>query len=82
MNYCYRIYPSAIQEQQLLEWLEVSRLLYNQGLREIKDWINSRKCRVNCCSLQSEYIIPADIPFPNYYDQQNALPKAKEVFPR
>ncbi|EGJ32021.1 MULTISPECIES: RNA-guided endonuclease TnpB family protein [Moorena] len=82
MNYCYRIYPSAIQEQQLLEWLEVSRLLYNQGLGEIKDWINSRKCRVNCCSLQSEYIIPADIPFPNYYDQQNALPKAKEVFPR
>lgn len=82
MNYCYRIYPDAAQEQQLLEWLETSRQVYNYGLREIKDWINSRKCSINYCSLHWEYIISADTPFPNYFHQQNALPKAKEVFPR
>lgn len=82
MNYRYRIYPDAIQEQTMLNWLEISRKTYNYALREIKDWVNSRKCSLDYCSLQSEYIIPVDKPFPTYYNQQNALPKAKKEFPR
>jgi putative transposase len=35
--------------------------------RERKDWLNSRKCPVNACSIASEYIIPGDAPEPNYY---------------
>lgn len=82
MNYCYRIYPDANQEQMLLEWLEICRKAYNYALREVKDWINSRKCSLDYCSLKSEYIVPADEPFPTYYRQQNALPAAKKEFPR
>jgi putative transposase len=82
MNYCYRIYPDASQEQTMLHWLEISRKVYNYALREIKDWVKSRKCSLDYCSLEQEYIIPADKPFPTYYAQQNALPKAKKEFPQ
>jgi len=82
MNYTYRLYPSATQEQQMLEWMETSRRVYNYALREIKDWVASRKCRIDRCSLKQEYIIPADAPFPSYHRQQNALPKVKKVMPR
>ena len=82
MNYCYRIYPDASQEQTMQHWLEISRKVYNYALREIKDWVNSRKCSLDYCSLEREYIIPADKPFPTYYNQQNALPKAKKEFPQ
>lgn len=81
MNYCYRIYPDANQEQMMLHWLEISRKVYNYALREIKDWVNSRKCSLDYCSLEREYIIPADKSFPTYYAQQNTLPKAKKEFP-
>jgi transposase len=81
VNYCYRIYPDASQEETMLHWLEISRKVYNYALREIKDWVNSRKCSLDYCSLEREYIIPADKPFPTYYAQQNELPKAKKKFP-
>ena len=80
MNYRYRIYPDARQEQMMLDWLEISRKVYNYALGEIKDWVNSRKCSLDYCSLSSEYIIRADKPFPTYYNQQNALPRAKKEF--
>ena len=82
LNYVYRIYPDARQEELLLEWLETCRISYNYALRELKDYISSRKCAVDRCSLVSEYVIPADYPFPGYQQQQNNLPKAKKVFPR
>ena len=82
LNYCYRIYPDAAQEQTFLDWLEICRSTYNYALREIKDWVNSRKCSLDYCSLEKEYIIPADAPFPGYYKQQNALPKAKKEYPK
>jgi putative transposase len=82
LNYCYRIYPDATQEQTLLEWLEICRSTYNYALREIKDWVNSRKCSLDYCSVEKEYIIPADTPLPGYYKQQNALPKAKKEYPK
>ncbi len=81
MNYCYRINPDVIQERTMLHWLEISRKVYNYSLREIKDWVNSRKCSLDYCSLSKEYIIPANKPFPTYYNQQNSLPKAKKEFP-
>ncbi|WP_048324148.1 RNA-guided endonuclease InsQ/TnpB family protein, partial [Crocosphaera watsonii] len=39
------------------------------------------KCKVNACSLHSEYIIPADQPFPDYYKQKKALTQAKKEYP-
>jgi putative transposase len=81
MNYTYRVYPDAAQLARLLECLETCRGVYNYALRELKDWIASRKSPVDRCSLEKEYIIPADEPFPSYHRQQNNLPKAKKQFP-
>ncbi|NES85946.1 MAG: transposase [Moorea sp. SIO2B7] len=81
LNYTYRIHPDSKQEAMLCEWLEICRQSYNYALRELKDWIASRKCPIDRCSLESEYILSADYPFPSYHQQQNQLPKAKKVFP-
>ena len=82
LNYRYRIYPDSQQIELLNEWLETCRVSYNYALRELKDWIASRKCPIERCSLGSEYIMAADYPFPGYHQQQNNLPKAKKQFPR
>ncbi len=82
LNYVYRIYPDSNQMELLNEWLETCRVSYNYALRELKDWIASRKCQVDRCSLESEYIMVADYPFPSYHQQQNNLPKAKKEFSR
>ncbi|WP_245246150.1 transposase [Nostoc sp. ATCC 53789] len=82
MNYRYRIYPNITQEQSLIEWMDVCRVAYNYGLREIKDWCNSRKCMVDRCSISHEYIMAADAPFPSEVLQLNALPSAKKAFSR
>ena len=82
LNYRYRIDPDPEQVELLNEWLETCRVSYNYALRELKDWIASRKCSIDRCSLESEYIMAADYPFPSYHQQQNNLPKAKKKFPR
>ena len=79
MNYQYRIYPSIEQEVRMDSWLEMLRSVFNYALRERKDWIKSRKCAINACSLSGEYIIDAGAPYPDYYKQQNALTAAKKV---
>lgn len=82
LTYHYRIYPSAAQEHQFIEWMEICRGAYNYALREIKDWCDSRKCLVDRCSLEKEYILPSDLKFPGEVQQLNNLPKAKKEFPR
>ena len=82
LNYSYRIYPDSKQIDLLNEWLETCRVSYNYALRELKDWIASRKCPIDRCSIESEYIMAADYPFPSYHQQQNNLPKAKKEFSR
>jgi putative transposase len=81
LTYSYRIYPGLDQEAQMLDWLEQCRRVYNYALAERKDWINSRKCSVNACSIRQEFIIPVETPYPDYYKQQNTLTKAKEEIP-
>jgi putative transposase len=82
LNYVYRISPDSKQIDLLNEWLETCRVSYNYALRELKDWIASRKCPIDRCSIESEYIMAADDPFPSYHQQQNNLPKAKKEFSR
>ncbi len=77
----YRIYPSADQEATMLNWLEHCGHVYNYALTERKDWIRSRKCDINCCSIEREYIIPVDTPRPTYIRQQNALTKYRQTSP-
>lgn len=81
LTYSYRIYPDEAQEARMLAWMEACRKVYNDALRERKDWIASRKCAINACSIRSEYIIPVEIPYPDYYKQQNALTPIKKDNP-
>ncbi len=82
LTHRYRIYPDATQGQILIEWMEICRGAFNYALREIKDWCNSRKCLIDRCSLEKEYILPADLKFPNEIKQLNNLPKAKKEYKR
>ncbi|MFB2923171.1 MULTISPECIES: RNA-guided endonuclease InsQ/TnpB family protein [Aerosakkonema] len=82
VNYRYRIYPNTAQEQILNEWMDICRGAYNYARGEIKDWCDSRKCLVDRCSLEKEYILSGELKFPNEIQQLNNLPKAKKEFPR
>lgn len=62
--------------------MEICRGAYNYALREIKDWCNSRKCLVDRCSLEKEYILSPELKFPGVIQQLNNLPKAKKNFPK
>ncbi len=50
-------------------------------MRDLKDWIASRKCSLFSCSLVREYIISPDIPFPSYLEQKRQLTQWKKVNP-
>jgi putative transposase len=82
LNYRFRIYPDTTAQQTLVDWMETCRSAYNFALREIKDWCDSRKCLVDRCSIEKEYILAADLKFPTEVNQLNSLPKAKKEFPR
>ena len=82
LNYRYRLYPNAAQQESLFEWMDICRNSYNYALRQIKDWFNSRKCPIDRCSIEQEYILPADLKFPSEVNQLNALPDAKRDFTR
>jgi putative transposase len=81
MNYTYRIYPTTDQQALMLEWLETCRRLYNRCLRDLKDWLASRKCSLHSCSLNREYIMSPDIPFPSYLEQKRQLTRWKKTNP-
>jgi transposase len=78
MNYSSRIYPDANQQAIMIEWLERCQRLYNRCLCDLKDWIHSRKFSLSSCSLDREYIVSADIPFPNYLEQKRQLTQWKK----
>jgi putative transposase len=81
LTYEYKVIPTPEQVQMIEHTLTVCRKVWNFALRERKDWLSSRKCQINACSTRGEYIIPVDAPYPNYYEQANALTKAKLEFP-
>jgi putative transposase len=81
LTYEYKAMPTEEQVRLIEHTLDVCRKVWNFALRERKDWYDSRRCPVNACSITSEYIIPADAPYPNYFVQANALTQAKVVFP-
>ncbi|MEM7593553.1 MAG: transposase [Cyanobacteria bacterium P01_A01_bin.83] len=79
MNYTYRINPTTQQQELMLGWMETCRRLYNRCLRDLKDWLNSRKCSLYSCSLNREYIMSPDIPFPSYLEQKRQLTQWKKT---
>jgi putative transposase len=77
----YKLKPTKQQIEDIENILTVCRKVWNYALRERKDWVNSRKCKANACSLEYEYIIKADEPFPNYHIQAKRLTEAKKINP-
>ena len=78
LTYEYKLKPSQAQVDSIDDTLETCRRVWNFALRDRKDWINSRKSAINACSLVSEYIIPADAPYPGFNEQCKALTVAKQ----
>ena len=81
LTYEFKLKPTPKQIQTFDQWLDVCRRVWNHALRERKDWFNSRSGEINACSLDHEYIIPADAPRPTYAQQCKSLTAAKKVYP-
>lgn len=81
LTYEYKLKPTKQQIEDIENILTVCRKVWNYALRERKDWVNSRNCKVNACSLEYEYIIKADEPFPAYHVQAKRLTEAKKNNP-
>jgi putative transposase len=81
LTYQFKIKPTYEQIKQFEQYLDICRRVYNYAHAERKAWLESRKSRVDCCSIKHEYIIPADIPFPGYNIQAKSLTEAKQKLP-
>ncbi|BDI20648.1 hypothetical protein ANSO36C_64500 (plasmid) [Nostoc cf. commune SO-36] len=82
LTYEFKLKPTQSQIALFEDWLEQCRRVYNYALTERKDWIKSRSCQINACSLRSEYIIPVETPRPNYFNQCKGLTQAKKKYPK
>lgn len=82
MTWEFKLEPTAEQVSEIEHILDVCRNVWNFALRERKDWLDSRKCPVNACSIRQAFILPADAPFPSYARQCKSLTAAKADFPR
>ena len=79
-TYEFKLKPSNKQIRDIEMYLDICRSVYNWNHGERKDWIRSRKSPIDRCSIEKEYIIPADKPFPNYYIQANNLTQSKKQY--
>jgi len=77
LTYEFKLKPTSAQVATFEDWLEQCRRVYNYALAERKDWFKSRSCPINACSLDSEYIIPADKRRPTYASQCKGLTEAR-----
>lgn len=81
LTYEYKLIPTEVQRETFDQWLAICRKVYNFALRERKDWVNSRRCDINSCSIRHEYIIPANAPRPTFARQCKTLAEAKKSIP-
>ncbi|MEB3292165.1 MAG: transposase [Synechococcales bacterium] len=79
LTYEYKLIPTQAQIDEMEHILDVCASVWNYALRERKDWIASRKCPVNACSVRGEYIMSVDAPYPGYAEQCKALTEAKKT---
>ncbi len=80
--YEFKLKTTKKQIQDIEIYLNICRSIYNWNHGERKDWLQSRKSPIDRCSIDKEYIIPAEKPFPNYYIQATNLTSAKEQYPQ
>ena len=78
LTYEYKLEPTVEQIVYIENTLNVCRSVWNFALRHRKDWCRSRKSPVNACSIEREYIMSVDEPFPDYHKQAKRLTEAKK----
>lgn len=78
LTYEYKLEPTAEQVAHIENTLDVCRSVWNFALGYRKDWCKSRKSLINACSIEREYIMSVDEPFPNYHRQAKQLTEAKK----
>ena len=78
LTYEYKLEPTSEQIESIENTLNVCRTVWNFALGLRKDWCKSRKSRINACSIEREYIMSVDEPFPNYHDSARQLTEAKK----
>ncbi len=78
LTYEYKLEPTAQQIEYIENSLDVCRSVWNFALAHRKDWCKSRKSPINACSIEHEYIMSVDEPFPNYHRQAKLLTEAKK----
>ncbi|MBW4576536.1 MAG: transposase [Aphanothece sp. CMT-3BRIN-NPC111] len=81
LTYTYQLKLTQQQNQTGEAWLLTSRRVWNYALAERKDWYQSRSCRIDACSLRSEYVIPTDAPRPIFASQCKSLTQARKNNP-
>lgn len=81
MTWEFKLEPNAEKVAEIERTLEICCSVWNFALRERKDWLDSRKCPVNACSIQKCFVASLDWKFPNYAQQCKNLTAAKENFP-
>lgn len=79
LTYQYKLKLNKQQTQEIDHILTVCKSVYNYAMSERKSWYHSRKSLVDRCSIHSEYIIPADAPYPTYNYQAKQLTIAKKT---
>ena len=78
LTYEYKLEPTTEQIESIENTLNVCRSVWNYALGYRKDWCKSRKSAINACSIEREYIMSVDEPFPNYHAQAKQLTEAKK----
>ena len=78
LTYEYKLEPTPKQIENIENTLDVCRSVWNFALSYRKDWCKSRKSMINACSIEREYIISVDEPFPNYHVAAKQLTEAKK----
>lgn len=77
LTYNYKLQPTPKQIEIIEHNLNVCKSVWNHALYVRKLWYNSRSCKINKCSLQSEYIVEP-FEYPTYHVQSLALTEAKK----
>jgi len=81
LNFQFKLKPNRQQASAIDQWLGICQSVYNYALKERKDWVNARKCSIDRCFLESEYIISPEQSRPTYKSQAKSLSQAKKQNP-
>ncbi len=78
LTYEYKLEPTPEQVDIIENTFNVCRSVWNFALGYRRDWCKSRKSQINACSIEREYIMSVDEPFPNYHVQAKQLTEVKK----